>query len=42
VESGKDIPLGAVYICSVCGYTSEEKFDRCPICGAPREKIKEF
>ncbi|MEM1607098.1 MAG: rubrerythrin family protein [Candidatus Bathyarchaeia archaeon] len=42
VESGKDIPLEAVYICSVCGYTSEEEFERCPICGATREKIKKF
>ncbi|MEM2854004.1 MAG: rubrerythrin family protein [Candidatus Bathyarchaeia archaeon] len=42
VESGKDIPLEAIYICSVCGYTSEEEFDRCPICGATREKIRKF
>lgn len=42
VESGRDIPLEAIYICSVCGYTSEEEFDRCPICGAVRDKIKKF
>ena len=42
VESGKDIPLEAIYICSVCGYTSEEEFDRCPICSATREKIRKF
>ncbi|MEM1531164.1 MAG: rubrerythrin family protein [Candidatus Bathyarchaeia archaeon] len=42
VESGKDIPLEAIYICSVCGYTSEEEFDRCPICGATKDKIRKF
>ncbi|MEM1544494.1 MAG: rubrerythrin family protein [Candidatus Bathyarchaeia archaeon] len=42
VESGRDIPLEAIYICSVCGYTSEEEFDRCPICGATKDKIKKF
>ncbi|MEM2788774.1 MAG: rubrerythrin family protein [Candidatus Bathyarchaeia archaeon] len=42
VESGKDISLEAIYICSVCGYTSEEELDRCPICGATRDKIKKF
>ncbi|MEM1507545.1 MAG: rubrerythrin family protein [Candidatus Bathyarchaeia archaeon] len=42
VESGKDISLEAIYICSVCGYTSEEELDRCLICGATRDKIKKF
>jgi len=43
VESGKDIQLGKVRICSVCGYTVEgEAPDRCPVCGATREKFKEF
>lgn len=42
VEGGKDIPLEAVYICGVCGYTSEEEFDRCPICGATGEKVRRF
>jgi len=43
VEGGKDIQLGKVYICSVCGYTVEgEAPERCPVCGATREKFKEF
>jgi rubrerythrin len=42
VESGRDVQLGTIYVCSVCGYTSEEEIDRCPICGAIKEKIRKF
>jgi len=43
VESGKDIEIGNIYICSVCGYTVEgEAPERCPICGVPRERFKKF
>ena len=43
VASGKDIQLGKVYICPVCGYTVEgEAPERCPVCGATREQFKEF
>jgi rubrerythrin len=32
-----------VYICQVCGYTVEgDAPDRCPICGAPKERFKKF
>ncbi len=42
-EAGKDIEIGAVYICSVCGHTVEgEPPERCPICNAKREKYVEF
>jgi len=42
-EEGKDIALGTIQICSVCGYTTEgEAPEKCPICGAPREKFKAF
>jgi len=42
-DSGHDIAIGKVYICPVCGYTTEgEAPDKCPVCGAPREKFKEF
>jgi rubrerythrin len=43
VDAGKDLEIGQVYICSVCGYTGEgEPPDRCPICGASREKFQTF
>jgi rubrerythrin len=41
-ESGRDAQLGPIYVCNVCGYTSEEEIDRCPICGAIKEKIRKF
>jgi len=43
VESGADAQIGKVYVCEVCGYTVEgEAPDKCPTCGAPKEKFKEF
>jgi rubrerythrin len=42
VESGRNAQLGPIYVCSVCGYTSEEEIDRCPICGAIKEKVRKF
>ncbi|MBN1794370.1 MAG: rubrerythrin family protein [Candidatus Omnitrophica bacterium] len=41
--AGKDIEAGPIYICDVCGYTVEgESPDFCPVCGAKKEKFKEF
>jgi rubrerythrin len=41
--SGKDIDLGTVYICPVCGYTTVDHVpDKCPLCNVPREKFKRF
>lgn len=43
VESGKDVELKEVFICEACGYTVEgDAPDRCPICGAAREKFLKF
>jgi len=43
VETSKDIELGVVYICDVCGYTVEgEAPSRCSICGASKEKFRKF
>jgi len=43
VDRGKDIDLGSIQICTVCGYTVKgEAPDRCPICSAPKEKFKAF
>lgn len=41
LESGKDLPQADIYVCDVCGNTVRgEAPDRCPICGAKREKFK--
>ncbi len=43
VDGGHDFELGEMYICEECGYTVEGKPpDRCPLCGAPRERFKKF
>lgn len=43
VLAGKDVAVGDIYICEVCGWTVEgEAPDRCPICGAPRTKFRQF
>ncbi len=42
-ESGKDVEIGKVYICPVCGYTVEgDAPEVCPVCGARHETFKEF
>ncbi len=42
-RAGRDIELGTVHICPVCGYTVEgEAPEYCPVCGAPRGKFKAF
>lgn len=43
VDRGEDVRVGKIQICSVCGHTREgEAPDKCPICGASREKFREF
>lgn len=43
VLAGKDVEVGDIYICDVCGWTLEgEAPDRCPICGATRDKFRKF
>jgi len=42
VEEGRDLELGKIYICEICGYTTESMPDRCPVCGAGSEKFREF
>ena len=42
-DAGQDVTIGKVYICPVCGYTVEgDAPDKCPVCGAPREKFGGF
>jgi len=43
VEKGEDVRVGTIQICSVCGHTREgEAPEKCPICGASREKFVQF
>lgn len=43
VEQGKDIQIGDVYICGVCGHTGVgAPPDACPICKAKKEKFVLF
>jgi len=43
VQSGKDLQIGQIYICKVCGYTGEgDPPKRCPVCGATEEKFQTF
>ncbi|RMD51912.1 MAG: rubrerythrin family protein [Nitrospirae bacterium] len=43
VDSGKDVEMKTINVCSVCGYTLEgEAPDKCPLCNSPAEKFKSF
>lgn len=43
VISGKDMEVGDIHICPVCGHTVTGKApDRCPICGVQGDKFKKF
>ncbi len=44
VEKGTDVDIGKVWICPVCGHTyvGDEPPEKCPICGAPKEKYVNF
>lgn len=43
VKAGKDMEIGEINICEICGYTViGEAPDRCPICGVKRDKFKKF
>lgn len=42
-DSGKDLRLGPVQICEVCGHTVEgDAPERCPVCNAPKDKFRKF
>jgi rubrerythrin len=43
VENHQDVELGAIQVCSVCGYTLEgEAPEKCPVCGAGKEQFTPF
>jgi rubrerythrin len=42
-EAGKDLGYFPVQVCGQCGFTVEgEAPEKCPVCGAPREKFTRF
>jgi rubrerythrin len=42
VKSGSDLPTGSIFVCGICGNTvKDEAPERCPVCGAPRERFFE-
>ncbi|MGE5632945.1 MAG: rubredoxin-like domain-containing protein [Caulobacteraceae bacterium] len=42
-RQGKDIDAGAIFVCPICGYTGfGDAPEICPVCGAKKEKFKEF
>ncbi|SHI47315.1 rubrerythrin family protein [Lutispora thermophila] len=42
-KEGKDMEIGPVYICPVCGYTvTDHAPDACPVCGAKKGMFKVF
>lgn len=43
VTAGSDIQSAPVFVCTVCGHTViGEASDKCPICGALKEKYSQF
>jgi len=43
VDKGADLDAEPLHVCSVCGFTMEgETPDKCPVCGAPKEKFVAF
>ena len=43
IETGKDVELGPIQVCEVCGYTLEGKApDPCPVCGAEQAEFTPF
>lgn len=43
VQAGRDIAAKPIQVCSACGFTVEgEAPDKCPVCGAPKDKFVTF
>ncbi|OQY20644.1 MAG: rubrerythrin [Anaerolineaceae bacterium 4572_32.1] len=43
VEASQDIESAPVFVCPVCGHTAIGKApDKCPVCGLPKKKYREF
>ncbi|MDQ1371832.1 MAG: hypothetical protein QG582_747 [Candidatus Thermoplasmatota archaeon] len=42
-KASKDVELGLLHVCPVCGYTMEgDAPDACPVCGAKKERFAKF
>lgn len=42
LKQGQDLPEASILVCDVCGNTVQGEIpERCPICGAPRERFTE-
>lgn len=42
-RQGKDIDIGTIYVCPICGHTVAEHLpEKCPVCGAKQEMYKDF
>jgi len=42
-DSGQDLGFSPIHVCGRCGFTVEgEAPDKCPVCGAPKEKFVRF
>ncbi len=42
LDQNKDIEEKEFFVCQICGYTTEEAPDVCPVCGASKEKFKKI
>jgi rubrerythrin len=43
VEAGRDLGYSPVHVCGQCGFTVEgEAPDKCPVCGAPKDRFTRF
>ncbi len=43
IQTGRDLPAAAIYICPVCGHTViGERPEKCPVCGTARAKYTEI
>jgi rubrerythrin len=43
VDKGQDLAYFPIHVCSVCGFTVEgDAPDKCPVCGAPKEKFIKY
>lgn len=42
-DSGKDLGIGVLHVCPVCGHTVEGSApDKCPVCGARKDAFRAF